>query len=66
MECQSHGSFLYGEYLPMHLNAIDWIIVGTFLCILFAVALYVSRFNRSVADFLTANRCARRVTVQVW
>ncbi len=50
----------------MHLNAIDWIIVGTFLCILFAVALYVSRFNRSVADFLTANRCARRVTVQVW
>lgn len=44
----------------MHLHAIDWIIVGTFLCILFAVALYVSRFNRSVADFLTANRCARR------
>lgn len=38
----------------------DWSIVIVFTAALVAVASYTKRFNRSVADFLAANRCAGR------
>ena len=44
---------------------IDWIIVGVFITVLFGVAVYVNRFNRGVADFLAANRCAGRYLLSV-
>lgn len=42
------------------MNVIDWIILACFVLGLTSVALYFRRFNRSVADFLVANRCAKR------
>jgi solute:Na+ symporter, SSS family len=44
----------------VNLGVLDWsIVAGTFLLVL-AVAIYAQRLNRSVADFLSANRCAGR------
>ena len=44
---------------------IDWIIVFGFMAVLSAVAIYVKRFNKGVADFLAANRCAGRYLLSV-
>ncbi len=44
----------------MNLLLTDWLIIlATFLCI-FGIAYYTKRHTRSVADFLSANRCAGR------
>ncbi len=42
---------------------IDWIIVLIFLTSLIWVAIYTKRYTRSVADFLSANRCAGRYLI---
>ncbi len=44
----------------MNLGVLDWsIVVGTFALVV-GVSIYAQRLNRSVADFLSANRCAGR------
>ncbi|MCS7034333.1 MAG: sodium:proline symporter, partial [Phycisphaerae bacterium] len=47
-----------GAVAPMH--AIDWILVVLPLLIVLGFAVYTHRFVRSVADFLSAGRCAGR------
>lgn len=42
------------------MQAIDWILVALPLGFVLAVALYTNRFVKSVADFLSAGRCAGR------
>ncbi len=42
----------------MNLNWIDWSVVGGMILLIIFIALYAKRYNRSVADFLAANRCA--------
>lgn len=49
----------------MNLHWIDWTIVGGLLAALLALAVYVKRYMRSVADFLAANRLAGRYIVSV-
>ncbi len=44
----------------MNLTFLDWAIVGFIFVLVLAVAAWAQRMNRSVADFLTANRCAGR------
>lgn len=44
----------------MNMQWVDWTIVFGFIAILSAVAVYAKRFNKGVADFLAANRCAGR------
>lgn len=44
----------------MNLNALDWLIVALVLLVLGWVAWITRRLNRSVADFLAANRSAGR------
>jgi len=39
---------------------IDWSIVGVLLVVITGAAFWTKRFNRSVVDFLSANRCAGR------
>lgn len=43
----------------------DWLIFGSFAAVLIVLAVVARRFNRSVADFLAANRCARRYLLGV-
>lgn len=43
-----------------NMHTLDWIVVGCVLATIFGFALYSRRYNRSVADFLSANRCAGR------
>lgn len=45
------------------MNFLDWTIVFAFLALLTAVALASARYNRSVADFLAANRCGGRYLI---
>ncbi len=47
------------------MKTIDWLIVALFFGSLFVVVLYLSRLNRSVADFLAANRTAGRYLLTV-
>lgn len=49
----------------MNMHWIDWVIVFGFISFLSIVAVYVKRFNRGVADFLAANRCAGRYLLGV-
>lgn len=49
----------------MNLHLIDWLIVGTGISMLMALAVYVKRYMRSVSDFLAANRMAGRYIVSV-
>lgn len=42
------------------MHAIDWILVAAPLLFVFAVAAYTHRYVRSVADFVSAGRCAGR------
>ncbi len=42
------------------MQTIDWILVCVPLAIVLAAALYTNRFVKSVADFLSAGRCAGR------
>lgn len=44
---------------------IDWTIVFGFIAFLSGMAIYVKRFNKGVADFLAANRCAGRYLLSV-
>lgn len=44
---------------------IDWSIIGGLLVALIAIAFYVKQFNRSVADFLVANRSAGRYLLTI-
>ncbi len=44
----------------MNLTFLDWFIIGGFLAFLFGMAFMANRYTRSVADFLSANRCAGR------
>ncbi len=43
-----------------NLSAIDLGIVGVILAVVVGAAIYTRRYTRSVADFLSANRCAGR------
>jgi SSS family solute:Na+ symporter len=53
-------------YLALtNLSAIDLTIVGILFSIVIAAALYTRRYTRSVADFLSANRCAGRYLLTV-
>lgn len=49
----------------MTFSWIDWTIVAGFLLTLCLVALYANRYAVSVADFLSANRCAGRYLISV-
>jgi len=49
----------------MNLHAIDWAIVLVFVVAITVVAFYLKRYNRSVADFLVANRCAGRYMLTI-
>ena len=39
---------------------IDWTIIGVSIGIVLLIAVFSRRYTKSVADFLTANRCAGR------
>ncbi len=47
------------------MQSIDWTIVIVFIVALTGLAFYAKRFNRGVADFLAANRCAGRYLLSV-
>ncbi|MEO1236496.1 MAG: sodium:solute symporter, partial [Planctomycetota bacterium] len=49
----------------MNLHALDYAIVGVALSVVLGMAWYTQRFTRSVADFLSANRCAGRYLLTV-
>jgi len=49
----------------MNLQNIDLMIIVVFAVSLLAVAIYAKRFNKSVADFLVANRCAGRYLLTI-
>ncbi len=49
----------------MHFGIVDWLIVGLVIVGLLAVAAYLRQFTRSVADFLSANRCAGRYLLTI-
>ena len=51
--------------MTSNLSTLDWTILGTFLLVLVAIASYTKRYATSVADFLAANRCARRYLLAV-
>lgn len=42
------------------MGALDWLIVAVAFIVIAAIAVYTKRYTRSVADFLSANRCAGR------
>lgn len=44
----------------MNFAALDWIVLGTLCTVMAVFAVYVKSLNRSVSDFLAANRCAGR------
>lgn len=44
----------------MNMHLLDWAIIGGILLVLLVIAVITQRLNRSVADFLVANRCAGR------
>lgn len=44
----------------MYMQTVDWVIVGVVFSSLIVVLFYCNRYMRSVADFLSANRCAGR------
>ncbi|MDD5706323.1 MAG: hypothetical protein PHR35_10375 [Kiritimatiellae bacterium] len=44
----------------MNMHWIDWAILGGFTAVIIGLAIYTTRFMRSVADFLAGNRCAGR------
>ncbi len=44
---------------------IDWIIVATSLLLVIGVAVYTQQYMKSVADFLSAGRVARRYLLAV-
>ena len=45
--------------------AIDWIIVFAITVGILGFAFWAKRFNRSVSDFLSANRCGGRYVLSV-
>ena len=47
------------------MSPLDWIIAAVFVGGFAALALYLKRYTRSVADFLAANRCAGRYLLTV-
>lgn len=47
----------------MLLSNTDWMIIVVFLLFLLGMAIYSRRYNRGVADFLAANRCAGRYLI---
>jgi len=47
------------------LSTIDWIILGSVMSVVMALALFSGRLTKSVADFLAANRCAGRYLLTV-
>ncbi len=49
----------------MNLQIIDWVIVITVMVLLLCVTFYYKRYNRSVSDFLVANRLGRRYLLSV-
>ncbi|MHB9071650.1 MAG: sodium:solute symporter family protein [Sedimentisphaerales bacterium] len=49
----------------MNLHFFDWCIVACFFVFITAVATYARRYTRSVADFLSASRCAGRYLLTV-
>ena len=49
----------------MNLHWIDWVIVVSFFGFITAVVTYTRRYTKSVADFLSANRCAGRYLLTV-
>jgi SSS family solute:Na+ symporter len=49
----------------MNMHLLDWAIVLTMLIALIWAALKTRRYTTSVADFLVANRCAKRYTLAV-
>jgi SSS family solute:Na+ symporter len=49
----------------MNFSFLDWAIVGLFLLVVTLVAHYCKRYVRSVADFVSANRCAGRYVLAI-
>lgn len=47
------------------MHNVDWAIVIIFMVLISGVAVYAKRFNRGVADFLAANRCAGRYLLSI-
>ncbi|OHB57818.1 MAG: hypothetical protein A2Y12_17330 [Planctomycetes bacterium GWF2_42_9] len=49
----------------MNLSLLDWCIVAGFLLCITIIATYTRKYTQSVADFLSANRCAGRYLLTV-
>ena len=49
----------------MNLHWIDWLIVTVMCGLLFVLALMAKKYNKSVADFLVASRCAKRYLLTI-
>lgn len=49
----------------MNFELIDWVIIGVFLAVVTIAAHYCKRYVRSVADFVSANRCAGRYLLAI-
>ena len=47
------------------MSPLDWIVAAVFVGAFAALAIYLKRYTRSVADFLAANRCAGRYLLTV-
>lgn len=47
------------------MESIDWLLIGGFILFIGGMALTTLKYNRSVADFLSANRCAGRYLLGV-
>ena len=49
----------------MNMNWVDLTIIAVFFVGLVGIAIYVKRYNKSIADFLVANRCAGRYLITI-
>ena len=49
----------------MNMHIIDWTIVASMFTFLIIISLVAAKYNRSIADFLVANRCARRYLLTI-
>lgn len=49
----------------MNLHWIDWAIVAGFIIVITGIVFVLRQYTRSVADFLVANRCAKRYLLSI-
>ncbi|MFI4912326.1 MAG: sodium:solute symporter [Sedimentisphaeraceae bacterium JB056] len=49
----------------MDLHWLDWSIIGCLVLFIIIVTVYTQKYNRSIADYLVANRCAGRYILSI-